>query len=66
MVLDAKEKKNDTVSSSEYRRMVGGKIHHHGLSMVKKFPFAKHSGGSFSGGSNSGGAAAPSKLSKYY
>jgi hypothetical protein len=67
MVLDAKEKKNDTVSSSEYRRMVGGKIHHHGLSMVKKFPFTKHSGGSFSGGaSTSGGAAAPSKLSKYY
>ena len=69
MVLDAKEKNSDSpVSSSEYRRMVGGKLHHHGMSMIKKFPFTKHSsGGSFSGGaSTSGGAGIPSKLSKYY
>ena len=42
MVLDAKEKREvSPVNTCEYRRLVGGKMHHRGLAGVKRM-FAKH------------------------
>lgn len=69
MVLDAQEKSSAAIPSSEYSRMVGGKMSQMNGSSLKKF--AKRlfghlgkSGGAISGGSMSGGAV--DKLSKYY
>jgi hypothetical protein len=75
MVLDTKEQKSvDPVSSVEYKRMMGGKMHHMGAGAVRKFRHhaRRHggasSGGAYSGGASSGGASSGgvhSRLSKF-
>jgi len=72
MVLDAQEQKSvDPISSAEYTRMIGGKMHHMSGSvlqkMVNRLQGKRTIGGAMSAGAMSGGGVrAPDKLSKYY
>ena len=57
MVLDLQDSSNDTVSSGQYQRLVGGSIGNVVASAIKSIPMVKNIVDNFSGGARSGGAS---------
>ena len=57
MVLDLQDSSNDTVSSGQYQRLVGGSIGNIVASAIKSIPMVKNIVDNFTGGARSGGAS---------
>ncbi len=57
MVLDLQNSSNDTVSSGQYQRLVGGSLGNIVASAIKSIPMVKQIVDNFSGGARSGGSS---------
>jgi len=57
MVLDLQNSSNDTVSSGQYQRLVGGSLNNIVASAIKSIPMVKQIVDNFSGGASCGGAS---------